>query len=549
MKYRKSKSRKKREKKDWLAALIERRRPKQSAPAASGTPPAPGTVRIQHSPGGLRGRWLMNSLSFVVVILAAVVIAVTMGFSSYYYNSIHDMLSYRMSTLTTNFYNSGWLANLEYYYYGMEKTIGDFDINMRDKIELQFLNDRGTILKSSSGLNDGTMAVTGDVARALGQDEDGDGKNEGEQNGVIQVWTGEDPMTGERVLSMTTPLYIEDDHLVGGIRMVTSLAIAEKQTMYFVLFSVAVSLLFFALVVLSNRYFLKSILEPVTKINVIAKEIAAGRYGMRLQKAYDDEIGELCDTINYMSDEISRTERMKNDFISSVSHELRTPLTAIDGWSETLLAVGATDPEEVMQGLEIIHKESRRLTRMVEELLDFARIESGRMKLEVETFDLEMELYEAVYMYENMLANTEMKLSYHTDDVDSYFVNGDRHRMKQVFLNIIDNAVKYGKSGGRIEVDLRHEGKNIVVCVRDYGVGIPEAELPFVKEKFYKGSSKERGSGIGLAVTDEIVKLHGGTLTIRSKAGEGTAVYVSVPAIDVHTALGVETSIAEENTQ
>ena len=223
MKYRKSKSRRKREKKDWLAALIERRKPKQSAPAASGTPPAPGTVRIQHSPGGLRGRWLMNSLSFVVVILAAVVIAVTMGFSSYYYNSIHDMLSYRMSTLTTNFYNSGWLANLEYYYYGMEKTIGDFDINMRDKIELQFLNDRGTILKSSSGLNDGTMAVTGDVARALGQDEDGDGKNEGEQNGVIQVWTGEDPMTGERVLSMTTPLYIEDNHLVGGIRMVTSL--------------------------------------------------------------------------------------------------------------------------------------------------------------------------------------------------------------------------------------------------------------------------------------------------------------------------------------
>src|SRR5699024_8436149 len=112
----------------------------------------------------------------------------------------------------------------------------------------------------------------------------------------------------------------------------------------------------------------------------------------------------------------------------------------------------------------------------------------------------------------------------------------------------IDNAVKYGKSGKSIEIDLRHEGKNIVVCVRDHGVGIPEAELPFVKEKFYKGSSKERGSGIGLAVTDEIVKLHGGTLTIRSKLGEGTAVFVSVPAIDVHTALGVETSIAEENT-
>ena len=291
-------------------------------------------TRIQHSPGGLRGRWLMNSLSFVVVILASVVIAVSMGVSSYYYNSIHDMLSYRMSALTTNFYNGGWLSGAEVYYYGMEKTIGDFDINMRDKIELQFLNEKGTIVKSSSGLNDGTMAATGDVERALrGKDAAGH-LDDPPREAVIQVWTGKDPMTGERVLSMTTPLYIDEGTMIGGIRMVTSLAIAEKQTMYFVLLSVAASLLFFSLVVLSNRYFIKSILEPVTKINVIAKEIAAGRYGMRLQKVYDDEIGELCDTINYMSDEISRTERLKNDFISSVSHELRTPLTAIDGWSE-----------------------------------------------------------------------------------------------------------------------------------------------------------------------------------------------------------------------
>lgn len=506
-------------------------------------------TRIQHSPGGLRGRWLMNSLSFVVVILAAVVIAVSMGFSSYYYNSIHDMLSYRMSAMTTSFYNGGWLSSLEEYYYGMEKTIGDFDIDMRDKIEFQFLNEHGTIVKSSSGLNDGTMAATGDVDRALRDHEAVWQEREMIQDAVIQAWTGKDPMTGERVLSMTTPLYIDDGHMVGGIRMVTSLAIAEKQTMYFVLLSVAASLLFFSMVVLSNRYFIKSILEPVTKINVIAKEIAAGRYGMRLQKVYDDEIGELCDTINYMSDEISRTERMKNDFISSVSHELRTPLTAIDGWSETLLTGGDASPEEVRLGLEIIHKESRRLTRLVEELLDFARIESGRMKLEVETFDLEMELYEAVYMYENLLAGSGMTLVYHAEELETYFINGDRHRMKQVFLNIIDNAAKYGKSGKRIEVDLRHEGKNIVVCVRDFGAGIPEAELPFVKERFYKGSSKERGSGIGLSITDEIIKLHGGRLTIRSKAGEGTAVYISVPAIDVHTALGVETTIAtEENT-
>ena len=516
-------------------------KPRRARAAAKAAPRPAAKVRIQHSPGGLRGRWLMNSLSFVVVILAAVVIAVTMGFSSYYYNSIHDMLSYRMSALTTNFYNSGWLGSLEDYYYGMEKTIGDFDIDMRDKIELQFLSEQGTIMKSSSGLNDGTMAVTGDVERALGRME---GESQGaEQEWVIQVWTGEDPMTGERVLSMTTPLYIDDNHLVGAIRMVTSLAIAEKQTMYFVLLSVAVSLLFFALVLLSNRYFIKSILEPVTKINVIAKEIAAGRYGMRLQKVYDDEIGELCDTINYMSDEISRTERMKNDFISSVSHELRTPLTAIGGWSETLLAGGGEDPEEVVQGLTIIQKEAGRLTRMVEELLDFARIESGRMKLEVELFDLSIELYEAVYMYENLLQKSGIQLSYDEDVEANYYINGDRHRMKQVFLNILDNAAKYGADGKKIDITLRRDGGKIVASVRYYGQGIPEAELPFVKEKFYKGSSKQRGSGIGLAVTDEIVTLHGGTLDIASTLGAGTTVTVTLPAAEAEEALGITGAI------
>ena len=219
--------------------------------------------------------------------------------------------------------------------------------------------------------------------------------------------------------------------------------------------------------------------------------------------------------------------------------ELRTPLTAIGGWSETLLAGGGEDPEEVMQGLTIIQKEAGRLTRMVEELLDFARIESGRMKLEVENFDLSIELYEAVYMYENLLQKSGIRLNYDEDVEANYFVNGDRHRMKQVFLNILDNAAKYGGDGKRIDIRLVRDGGNLVATVRDYGQGIPEAELPFVKEKFYKGSSKQRGSGIGLAVTEEIVVLHGGTLDIASAVGEGTTVTVTLPSAKAEEALGI----------
>ena len=182
---------------------------------------------------------------------------------------------------------------------------------------------------------------------------------------------------------------------------------------------------------------------------------------------------------------------------------------------------------------------------MVEELLDFARIESVRMKLEIETFDMSIELYEAVYMYENLLKKSGIRLLYDEDVDANYYINGDRHRMKQVFLNILDNAAKYGGDGKQIDIDLKRDGGNIVASVRDYGQGIPEAELPFVKEKFYKGSSKQRGSGIGLAVTEEIVSMHGGTLDIASEVGKGTTVTVTMPSAKSEEALGITGAISK----
>ena len=487
------------------------------------TPPQPAAPKVLHSPGGIKGRWMMNSLSFVLVILAVVLILVSVGVSSYFYGAVRDNLVSRATTASDTF-RKYFTETYDQFYTQAESTIATFQ--EQDKLEQQFLDASGRILLSTSGLTVGGMASTEDATRAFTTNK-------------TEVFSGRDPVTEERVMSVTAPLVSSRGDLIGGVRFITSLRLVERQTWIIIGIAVLACLVFLMLVVASNSYFIKTIVDPVLKINTIAKEIAAGRYGVRLQKTYDDEIGELCDTINYMSDEISRAERMKNDFISSVSHELRTPLTAIGGWSETLLAGGGEDPEEVMQGLTIIQKESGRLTRMVEELLDFARIESGRMKLEVELFDLSIELYEAVYMYENLLRKSGIHLSYDEDVEANYYINGDRHRMKQVFLNILDNAAKYGADGKKIDITLRRDGGSIVAVVRDYGQGIPEAELPFVKEKFYKGSSKQRGSGIGLAVTDEIVALHGGTLDIASTLGAGTTVTVTLPAADAEEALGI----------
>ena len=472
-------------------------------------------IRLQHAPGGLKGRWLVNSLSFVVVILAVIIIFVSVGISSYYYSSIRDNLKNRVhstvSSIRDNFTSTydQYLSGIRQYALGYED---------KDKVELQFIDTSGRIILSTSELTADSVPSTDDADRALWEN-------------TVCSWSGDDPMTGERIMSLSEPIYSSRGELIGAVRMISSLETAEKQITIVILTSIAACFLFLLLVIASNSYFIRSILIPVTRINEVAKEIAAGQYGMRLHKTYDDEIGQLCDSINNMSDEIAKAERIKNEFISSVSHELRTPLTAIAGWSETLTSMGAQNPEDVMLGLDIIQKESRRLTQMVEELLDFARMESGRMTLNIEIFDLSMELYEAIYMYENLLQNSGMTLHYKKEP-DSYIVSGDKHRMKQVFLNIIDNAAKYGMSGGKIEISLYRQENTIVTCVRDWGNGIPEAELPFVKEKFYKGSSKQRGSGIGLAVTDEIVKMHNGSLDITSREGSGTAVYIKIPAID-----------------
>ena len=220
-------------------------------------------------------------------------------------------------------------------------------------------------------------------------------------------------------------------------------------------------------------------------------------------------------------------EKSKNDFISSVSHELRTPLTAIAGWTDTI--EGSLDDKKLAsQGLEIIKKETRRLSQMVEELLDFSRIESGGMRLQTEPFDLRGELYDAVFTYTDMLRQQGLQVDYSEPD-EPILVFADRNRLKQVFLNIIDNAGKYGADGYRVQVSASTHDGQCVVHIRDFGQGIPPDELPFVKQKFYKGSAKGRGTGIGLSVCSDIVRLHGGTLDIESTVGQGTDVIITLP--------------------
>ena len=220
---------------------------------------------------------------------------------------------------------------------------------------------------------------------------------------------------------------------------------------------------------------------------------------------------------------------MKNDFISSVSHELRTPLTAIKGWAETLADMGGeVDPEMLAKGMRVITSETERLAGMVEELLDFSRIQSGRMKLVKDRMDVIAELSEAVLMFEERARHEGKRLIYNEPDQFASFM-GDRNRLRQVFVNIIDNALKYSDRGDTVTVRASVSESQVDISVADTGIGIREEDLPKIKEKFFKANSTRRGSGIGLAVADEIVSLHGGTLDITSKENVGTRVTIHLP--------------------
>jgi signal transduction histidine kinase len=468
---------------------------------------------------GLKKRWLINTMLITFVIVLVGLGAFAVAVSSNYYLGIQISLENKAKTATDFFANYITKTYAEYYQSAYKYT-EKFD--ERDILELQFINSRGRVEISTYGITAGDSPGTDDITQAI-------------ETKKISVWRGKSPTTGERIIAVSSPMIYSTGQVVGVMRYVSSLKKVDKQVVLNILAAAGIGVLILVFVFTVNLFFIRSIVRPIRQITSVTRRIADGSYGVLIENNYNDEIGELSAAINEMSIAISRTDKMKSEFISSVSHELRTPLTAITGWGETLM-YDTEMSDDSKKGISIILKEARRLTRMVEELLDFTRMENGRFTVNISQIDVEAELEEAVFTYGEILRQEQISLEYSPTDEGLPMIAADPQRLKQVFLNILDNAAKYGREGKRIIVDIGleqgYEGSDkdyVKITVRDFGPGIPEDELPHVKEKFYKGSSKERGSGIGLAVCDEIVRLHRGILNIANAEGGGTVVTVLLP--------------------
>jgi len=461
---------------------------------------------------GLRKRWLLNTVGVICALGMVCVLAITAYFAAYYYSNMRSDLQFRAESSTE--FIAGYLNQSYNAYYQSCMTYAQtFDDS--DHLELQFINNRGQMVVSSYGNWAGFPPKTTDITDAINTRGPG-------------TFMGKDPDTGERIMAVSYPMIYSNGEVIGVLRYVTSTRLVDRQIILVALVCFGVLLVVLGVVVFSGNFFIHSVLTPVAQITEKAKRISGGSYGVQIQTRYADEIGELAETINEMSVKISQNEKMQAEFISQLSHELRTPLTAINGWSETLLADENMDPD-TRQGMKIISREAKRLTEMVMDLLDFTRMQDGRMTLNVEPTDIRAEFEDTVFMYGSRLAQEGIDLEYMDTDADIPEIPCDPQRLRQVFLNILDNAAKHGGEGKRIEAAINYEDSFVVVKIRDFGPGIPEDEIPLVKKKFYKGSSKARGTGIGLAVCDEIVQMHGGELILENASGGGTLVTVKLP--------------------
>ncbi|MFA5576835.1 MAG: HAMP domain-containing sensor histidine kinase [Tissierellaceae bacterium] len=450
-------------------------------------------------------------INFMLIIVITVVILETVlinGVKEYYYRNVESLL------------NSQIQFSIDYYlrYFSSDSLediiIDDIDVFWQHTdAQVQLLDSQGRLLTDSLGVINDNSNMTSDIKSAV--------------SGERGTWIGRVNYFDGIVMAISAPIQYEEKE-IGIIRFITSLEDTNHviRAISFLLLLMGLVVIFISGMV--SVFLANSIIRPLKEVTRAAEKMASGQLRIRCNIELEDEIGSLANTLNYMAEELIKKEQLKNDFISSVSHELRTPLTSIKGWAVTLKSEDFIENEIVLDGLEIIEKESDRLSSMVEELLDLSRFVSGRINLEKDIFEIK----DTIEMIGKQLGPKAKNngISFDIDiSHDLTPMLGDENRIKQVLINLLDNAFKFTQGGGKVLLKAYESDGLMIVEVKDNGIGIGKEDLSRVKEKFYKGKNSKSHSGIGLSISDEIVRLHNGKMEIFSKVNEGTQVIISLP--------------------
>ena len=497
---------------------------------------------------GITRRWVLNTFIILFSILVVFVVMFLIIIQRYYKSTVDSKLASQYSSSVANFFSQYTGSTSEKFGAGAREYVLNF--SQKDIIEVWVIDADGHVVISSSGFTVEDQTIP-DFEAAKNNDS------------RTASFYGKN-IYGEQISSQTYLLPTNGGEETGALRYIVSMKNVDSQQGKLLLIIIAIFLIIVIIIIVSGFFFIESIIKPVNEINKIATRIAEGDLTARAPpQRYDDEISELSKNINHMAEEISSSDKMKNDFISTVSHEMKTPLTAIKGWGETLLDTADSDPELTKRGIEVIINESGRLTNVVNDLLDLSRIVNGRLTLRTDRIDALAELDETIFVFKDRSIREGIELLYNAPHNPAPMV-GDADRIQQVFVNVLDNAFKYNQQGGKVtvSVEIIPDGKELEtedekamatlkIVVEDTGCGISEDDLPKVKQKFYKSNISVKGSGIGLAVCDEIVSMHGGTLEIASTIDVGTAVTINFPVeyIEVQEEFEIPEEIIAESTE
>ena len=268
----------------------------------------------------------------------------------------------------------------------------------------------------------------------------------------------------------------------------------------------------------------RQIIKPVKRMRDAAKSIAAGNFNERIPVTSADEIGQLSESFNSMTQSLNELENMRSSFISDVSHELRTPMTIISGFIEGVLD-GTIPDDEKNKYLSTVLEEVKRLSRLVSDLLEASRLEQGKIKIEKISVDMNRLVAESVFNYEQRLTEKKINVRLKLDE-NECFAFADKDSIKRVLINLIDNAIKFTPEGGDISVSTQRKDKKVYVSIKNSGEGISKKDIRHIWERFYKTdksrSNDKKGVGLGLHIVKTIISQHGGEVFAESEEGKFT---------------------------
>lgn len=451
------------------------------------------------------------SRSYLLIITVTVIIIQIILYGlirTYYYKNLQESVEGQIK-ISADFYNTYLSGNSL-----KENILKNRDMFWSNtSCRVQIIDLDGKVIMDSSGYIDDNEVTAVEVVSAL-KDISGDSN---------KIYTNTE--FKEETMNAAIPLYYETS--VGGVlRFTASTAPVELLIKRFGLLIIGFGGLVIAIASTVSLFIANSLMKPLNLVCQGAEKMASGNFKEAIPKYSKDEVGKLAETLNFMSQEIQKSERLKNEFISSISHELRTPLTSIKGWAIVLESSDLKDKDEVREGLKIIEEEVGRLTYLVEELLDFSKLSSGKITLSKELTNVEEFCQGIIKQLAPRFESKGIEVNFTSNT--SKHMELDRNRMKQVLINVLDNATKFSPNKSIVNFKLIEEVDCIKFVIEDEGYGISKQDLPHVKEKFYKGRNVNSSNGIGLSICDEIIGLHGGSLEIESELGVGTRVIIKL---------------------